>query len=97
MATFTETDQTLDIIKTKSSGLISRTNALLGLATQIQTELNALGTDNAAFITQLNTDAAANATDPAWQDAKARKDQYVADYQATLTRVNAMVTALTGL
>lgn len=97
MATYTETEATLNIIVQRSSGLIQRANNLLPQVQSLQSDIAKMQTDYSGFATQLNTDAANNASDQNWQDAKAKKDKYVAEFVALKARVDAMVTALTGL
>lgn len=52
---------------------------------------------NSGFAAQLNTDAAANAGNPAWDAAKAEKDQLQAEFVAEKARATAIKGALTGL
>lgn len=93
MATFTETKATLDEIAARTTANIKRDQqARLQLVTA-QADLAAMVTAYSGFSTQLDADAAANPTDPAWQNAKAEKDQMLADFQVEKTRVDALIVA----
>lgn len=94
MATFTETKATLDDIAARSEANRKRLEQAKTLISTAQADLNAMGSAYSAFATQLNTDAAANSSDSAWQTALAEKDQMVSDFQALKTRASALVTAV---
>lgn len=94
MATYTETKQRLDEIEAKSANLIRRGSNLLASALAIQSELAALQSDNTAFMTQLNVDAAANAGNPAWDALSARKDLLVTEFQVEKADADSRVTNL---
>ena len=97
MATFTETKTTLDAIARKTNNLRQNNDALLTKATAIEADLQAMQSQYSAFVTQLDVDAANNAGDAAWDDAKAQKDELQSDFIAERNRAASIVTALTGL
>jgi hypothetical protein len=97
MTTYTETKSNLDDIAGKSSSLKRRNDNLIVAAQAVQSGLQLLQSDYAAFAAQLNIDAAANAGDPAWDAALAEKDLLVAEFVAEKVRADAIVLALTGL
>lgn len=94
MATYTTTKSTLDEIAARSETNRKRLEQAKALIGQAVTDLAAMGTNYSAFVTQLNTDAAANPNDDAWQTAKAEKDQMVSDFQALKTEAEALQTAV---
>ncbi len=96
MAKFTETKATLDDIAARSEANRKRLESAIQLIATAEADLAAMPTVYGAFVTQLNTDAAANPNDAAWTNAKAEKDQIVADFQALKTRATALATAVAG-
>ena len=94
MSTYTEVKTALDEIaerSTQNSKRVAQAKAMLG---QAQTDLAAMSTAYGAIVADLNQAATDNPDNPAWQAAKAEKDQLVADFQALKTEVDALVTAV---
>ena len=94
MATYTTTKATLDEISKESEEARKMLDRAKVMINDADTRLASLQTTYSSFITQLNTDAAANPADPAWINAKAEKDQIVSDFQALKTRSAALKTAV---
>ena len=97
MATYTETKATLDEIAVKTNDYRKMLDRAKSIIDQAVSGLNQMSTDYFGFSSQLNTDAAANPTDEAWQTALAEKNQMVADFQAQKTRGQNMQSAVSGL
>jgi len=97
MTTFTQTKATLDEISERSEQNRKRIQQLTDLAAKSVNDLNAMASDYSAFISQLNTDAAANASDEAWINALAEKNQIVADFQALKTQALALQAAIAAV
>lgn len=93
MATFTETKETLDIIARRFVDNVNLDISAYRNLLIAQQDLSDMQTTYAAFSAQLDTDAAANPTDIAWQTAKAEKDQMVSDFVTEKNRVDALITA----
>jgi hypothetical protein len=93
MATYTQTKATLDEIAVKSEtqrkSLVNARSAVASVEAALQTMQN----QYSAFIAEVETDALANPTDPAWQAAKAEKDRLVADFLAVQTKAQAIIIA----
>ena len=97
MATYTETKSILDEIanRTRKNGQrLQQARDLLQLSLD---DLNNMASGYAGFSTQLNTDAAANPGDAAWQTALAEKDEMVSDFQEIRTRAIALLAAIDGV
>ena len=97
MATYTETKSTLDLIAQRSEANRKRINAAKVQIANALSDLAGMAGTYGAFATQLDTDAAANPTDEAWQTALAEKNQMVTDFQALKARAEAINTAITAL
>lgn len=97
MATFTETKATLDDISSRSESNRKRLEQAKSLIDAATGDLLAMQSAYSGFVSQLNTDAAANTTDEAWINAKAEKDQIVSDFQALKSRADTLVSAVSGL
>lgn len=93
MATYTETKTTLDEIATRTTANIKRDQAAYNQLLTAQADLAAMVSAYSGFGSQLDIDAAANPSDPAWQAAKAEKDQMITDFQAEKTRIDALIVA----
>lgn len=94
MATYTQTKATLDEIAQRSEQNRKRLDQARATIAAALSDLTAMQTAYSAFVTQLNTDAAANPDDQAWQLAKAEKDQLVTDFQALRIEANSLNTAI---
>ena len=97
MATYTQTKETLDAIAHKAGSLERQTENILDQVTRIEADLTKLQTDYSAFIAELNADAAANAGDPVWDNAKLEKDKIVTEFLALKARVATIKLAITDL
>lgn len=97
MATYTETKAILDEIATRSEANRKRIEQAKAQISTALADLTAMGSAYSGFATQLNTDAAANPGDGAWQNALAEKDQMLVDFQALKTRATDIDTAISGL
>ena len=97
MTSFTETKSTLDDIAVRSEANRKRIEQAKAQIDAAEADLIAMQTAYVPFATQLNTDAAANASDSAWQGALAQKDQMQADFVALKNRATTIKTAITGL
>jgi len=94
MAAFTETKTTLDDIAARSEANRKRLEQAKVLISTAEADLAAMPAAYGGFVTQLDTDAAANSGDTAWQNAVAEKDQMVSDFQALKARASALVVAV---
>ena len=97
MATYTETKATLDEIANRSEANRKRLEQAKAQIATALADLTAMAAAYNAFVTQLNSDAAANPADDAWQTALAEKNQMVSDFQSLKTRAQAIDTAISGL
>jgi hypothetical protein len=98
MATnFTQRDAALDEIATRITGEINRMNQAVAAFTTAKGNLAALASQYGAIITEINESATASPNDAAVQAQKARKDKYVADFQAAQTRATSLETAVDGI
>ena len=97
MATYTETKATLDDIAARSENNRKRIESAKSALAQAEADLNGMAAAYSGFVAQLDTDAAANPNDDAWQTALAEKNQMVADFQALKTRATNLVNAVDGL
>jgi len=93
MATYTVTKATLDEIAQRARQNEKRLEQAWALIVQAQGDLAAMQIDYSGFASELDTDAANNAGDPAWDAAKAEKDEMVGDFQATKTRADSLLIA----
>lgn len=94
MATYTETKATLDEIARRTTANKKRRVNYRNDATTTQSDLAAMQTAYTTILNELDTQAAANPDDAAWQTAAAEKAQMVSDFQALKALVDADVTAL---
>jgi len=94
MATYTEVKQALDEIAGRTTQNSKRVAQAKAQLQQAQTDLAAMQTAYSPIVADLNQAAIDNPSDPAWQAAKAEKDQMVADFQALKATVDALVTAV---
>jgi len=94
MTTFTETKATLDDIANRSEANRKRIEQAKAQIATAEADLLAMQLAYSAFSTQLNTDAAAEPADAAWQAALAEKDQMVSDFLALKTRATSAKAAL---
>jgi len=94
MTTYTEVKKTLDEIAERSTQNSKRVAQAKAMLQQAQTDLTAMQTAYGTIIADLNQVALDNPADPAWQAAKAEKDQMVADFQALKAEIDALVTAV---
>lgn len=94
MATYTTTKATLDEIAQRSEQNRKRLEQARATIAAAVSDLTAMQSAYSGFATQLNTDAAANPANDAWQVAKAEKDQLVADFQALKNEADALNTAV---
>jgi len=92
--TFTETKATLDDIAARSEANRKRLEQAKALISTAEADLSAMSTAYGAFAAQLNTDAAANSGDTAWQTALAEKDQMVSDFQSLKASATSLVAAV---
>lgn len=97
MASFTDTKDKLDEIASRSVANRKRLEQAKALINAAVADLTAMGNAYTGFATQLDTDAAANAGDNAWQGALAEKNQMLPDFQALKTRATNMQTAVAAL
>lgn len=96
MATYTTTKAILDEIAARSEQNRKRLEQARALVDAAVSDLSAMGSAYSGFVQQLDTDAAANSGNAAWQHAEAEKDALVTDFQALRTAALAMQTALNG-
>lgn len=94
MATYTQTKTTLDEIAQRSEQNRKRLEQAKATIAAALSDLTAMQTAYSGFVSQLNTDAAANPNDDAWQLARAEKDQLIADFQALRTEADNLNTAV---
>lgn len=97
MATYTETKATLDEIATRSEQNRKRLEQARQAIAVAESDLLAMQSAYAGFATQLDTDAAANPGDVAWQTALAEKDAMQVDFQALKARATALLAAYDGV
>lgn len=93
MATFTQTKAALDEIAVRSEENRKRLERARQLIVSAEADLGAMPAAYLSVITELDTEAAANPNDDAWQTALAEKDQMVADFQVLSTRATALLAA----
>jgi len=97
MATYTTTKVGLDEISQRSEQNRKKLEQAKALINSAISDLTAMGTTYADFVSQLNIDAAANSGDAAWEAALAEKNELQADFQAEKSRAVIMQTAVSGL
>lgn len=91
---FTQAKVQLDNIATRIYQNRTRLELAVTNVNQSVTDLGIMATAYTQFITDLEALATANPTDAAIQNAKAQKDQMVANFQALNTIATSMQTAL---
>ena len=97
MATsFNDAKTTLDDLSQIILGQKRQLQKAKAMITDSVNTLSGLPTTYGSIITYINTQAAANPSDPAWQNTKAEKDLIVAAYQALNTTATAMQTDLSN-
>jgi len=94
MATYTEVKQALDEIAGRTTQNSKRVAQAKAQLQQAQTDLAAMQTAYNTIVADLNQAAIDNPDNPAWQAAKAEKDQMVSDFQTLKATVDALVTAV---
>lgn len=93
---FTTVKNGLDEIAERSAANSKRVTQAKALLLQAQADLNAMASAYLDMVSEINSEAAANPSDVAWQGAKAEKDQLVSDFQALKSEVDALVTAVSA-
>lgn len=94
MATYYETKATLDEIAARTLNEKKRLDQAKALIAAAVATLTAMPSQYSGFSSQLNTDAAANPNNDAWQTALAEKNLLAAEFQALLTEAEALDTAV---
>lgn len=92
--TFTQAKNTLDEIAKRSERNRQRVAQAKQLLATAASDLAAMATAYATFVSDLNTAAAANSDNTAWQGAKAEKDLMVSDFQTLKTEVETLSEAV---
>jgi len=98
---FLRAKNAMNRISDEVSGRITRAEAAMATIQTVSDELNTMGS---AFpngwletVQYIDTQAAANPDDTAWQDLKAEKDKLVADYQAAHARFQTVANTINGM
>lgn len=91
---FTTVKTTLDEIAERSTANSKRVSQAKATLLQAQADLVSMASAYSTIMSEINTEAAANPADAAWQAAKAEKDQLVSDFQALKAEVDSLVTAV---
>ena len=91
-----EIDATLDEIRDRINANDKRIKQAEALLATASGDLNTMTAMYTAFVTQLNTDAAAAPADEVLQRAKEIKDKYVSEFQSLKTSADAKLAASQG-
>lgn len=97
MATFTEVKTALDEIAARTDRNRKQLDNAITAISAADTDLGNMPAIYAAIVADINTAAAANPNDAAWQNAKAEKDLMVTDFQAQKTRAAALKAAVEAI
>ena len=98
---FVRADNALTRISAQVSSYVTTGESAMTTISQVKDDLNDMSQvwpiGWLETIQYIDAEAAANASDEAWQDLKRKKDKLVADFQAAKTRFEAIETAIAGL
>ena len=79
---YTQVKATLDELSGRSEGNRKKLLRAKALIAEVRADTNAMATNYTDLISEINTAAAANPNNNAWQLALAEKNQMVTDFQA---------------
>lgn len=91
--TYSQIKSGLDDVATRTSGNRSTINRARTFLTNAQTDLSAMPLAYTGLATEINTLAAANPTDAAYQLALNEKNKLVADFQTLKAYVDTLIAA----
>lgn len=94
MTTYTQTKAALDEIAARTEANRKRLEQAKILIGTADSDLGGMGSAYGAIVADIDANAAANPSDPAWIAAKAEKDLMVSDFQALKSRAAALKTAV---
>jgi len=91
---YTEAKATLDDIAERSESNRKRLVSAINQIAAAQGDLAAMPGAYSSVIAEIDAQASANPTDPAWENVKAAKDLMVTDFQAVKANADALKTAV---